>query len=504
MSLAKVYTMAIQGMDGVLVEVEVDISPGLQSFQIVGMAGKSVQESKERVSSAIRHSGLYMPQQKIIVNLAPASLIKNDPFYDLPIAIGILAATNQVQIKSTQIFWGEVALDNTTRSCNGSLVVADSAMKLGYKEIYLPVINAKEAGMIAGIDVFGVKSLDALRLHLSSQQDIPKESIICGNDLQNNFEVDMQDVKGQVQAKRVMEIAAAGGHNVLMTGVPGAGKTFIAKAMRSILPSMEFAERVEVTKIHSIAGLLRESSLLNERPFRAPHHTSSQAALIGGGSNPRPGEVSLAHHGVLFLDEFNEFQNRVMEALRQPIEDKKVMIARAASVMTFPADFTLVAAMNPCKCGFQGDPDKNCTCSVADIQKYARKVSGPILDRIDLQVYINRIKNTEFFSKSEAENSEQIRNRVEAARQIQIARNRHFKFEEGFNNAGLNQSSLRQVVILDKPAKQLMSMAIETLRLSGRGYSRILKVSRTIADLKQQEKVTKTELEEALSYRLIN
>lgn len=503
MSISKVFTISLLGLDGVLVEVEVDISPGLQTFQIVGMAGKSVQESKERVSAAIKHSGFMMPAKRIIVNLAPASLIKNDPFYDLPIAIAILKATNQINIDlSDSIFWGELSLDNKTRGCKGALVVADSVKKLGFSNFFLPHINANEAGMIAGINVFGIDSLKQLVVSLvGGQQITPFRSSLDNSRNAIKNRIDMSQVKGQHQARRAVEIAAAGGHNILMTGVPGAGKTFIAKAMQSILPEMDIDEKIEVSKIHSVAGMLNEKGLIGNRPFRSPHHTSSQVSLIGGGAIPRPGEVSLAHRGVLFLDEFNEFQNIALEALRQPIEDSKVVIARASGVMTFPSDFILLAAMNPCKCGYFGDEDKECICTPAEIQRHSKKVSGPIMDRIDLQIHIKRIRNSELLDTMKGEGSKDIKARVEQARRTQSNRTERLKLHSR-TNASLGSKEVEQVVDLDDGSRKLMMLAVDKLRLSGRAYTRTLKVARTIADLGQRDNVSKTDLEEALSMRM--
>jgi magnesium chelatase family protein len=502
--IAKVYTIALLGLEGKVVEVEVDISPGLFNFSIVGLAGKAIQESKERVASAIKNSNFTFPAKRITVNLAPADLLKTGPFYDLPIAIGILIASGQININEveTTIIWGELALDGCTRSTKGALVAVDGVKALGFKNIFLPTDNALESSIIKGINIFPVKTLTELTDHYIHKPIIKLKStkIDYSNEIISDY--DMANIKGQYQAKRALEIAAAGAHNVIFTGTPGAGKTFMAKTFTSILPSMQFEECVEVTKIHSISGFLDGKELIKTRPFRSPHHTSSQVSLIGGGSIPRPGEVSLSHRGVLFLDEFNEFPSKTIEVLRQPLEDKVVSIARASSVMIFPANFILIAAMNPCKCGFFGDDKKECICTTLEINKYTRKISGPIMDRIDIQLHIPRVKKEDLFGKEIGESSAEIKQRVERARTYQLQKFKVHKFTNVFANADLTVPQLKKSISINSNGAKLIKNAVEKLNLTARSYFRTLRVAKTIADLESKEIIDENHIAEALSFRL--
>lgn len=499
--------MALVGLEANPVSVEVDIGNGLFAMNIVGLAGKSVQESKERVFSAIRNSGFEMPMKRITINLSPADLVKNSSSYDLPIAVAILSATDQIKVDlNSLIVWGQLSLEGKVLYSNGALAIADATKKAGYKNILLPEINAEEAGIVAGIKILPIGKLSDLSrfpgIGRNGKITVKPRINFSGRSSGIKKDFDFAYVRGQTTAKRVCEIAAAGGHNLLLNGVPGAGKTYISRCMIGILPSMEFEEMIEVTKIYSITGLLTNHGLVTIRPFRNPHHTSSHAALIGGGSIPRPGEVTLAHRGVLFLDEFNEFEARALESLRQPLEDRIVHISRASGVMAYPANFILVAAMNPCKCGFLGAKDKKCTCSQYDIEKYKKKISGPILDRIDLQVFINKVGKDELLTDTLSEASESVQRRVEAARKLQIERYKAYKFPAMLCNADLRHNLVKEVIRLDSKAEDLVSMIVDSMNLSARGYYRLLKVARTIADLEQKEVVLKDHIAEAVSYRL--
>jgi magnesium chelatase family protein len=501
--MIKVLSIAIVGIEGRLVEVEVDIKPGLSSFNIVGLAGKAIQESRNRVAAAIRNSGFDMPTQRITVNLAPAGLIKNETYYDLPIAVCILLSSGQIKADVTQsVFWGELSLDGLTRESNGALVVADSSKHLNIKDLFIPKINAIEAGIIAGINIRPVEKLSDVFQHFHDNEILKFKYNSKKNSILQNQNNDFKYLKGQATAKRILEIAAAGGHNVLFSGTPGAGKTFIARAANTILPSMSMEERIEVTKIHSIAGLLNPNHLITERPFRNPHHTISHIALVGGGTIPRPGEITLAHRGILFLDEFNEFGPRTLEVLRQPLEDRIVNITRVSGVMTFPANFMLIAAMNPCKCGYYGDDLKECICRPYDLEKYQKKISGPILDRFDLQLLVPRVTKEEMLDHQEKESSAVIRGRVEQARAFQKQRMIELGIDGPNCNSELNNRDLKNTLNLNRSGLKIINDAIDILKISARSYFRLLKVSRTIADLAGSEEVQACHIEEAISYRI--
>ncbi len=500
--LAKITSAAIVGLDAVPIEVEVDIaSQGLPSFTIVGLPDKAVEESRERVRAALKNSGAEFPAKRITVNLAPADLPKEGPHYDLPIAVGILFASGQLpQVFPNALFSGELSLDGKLRPVIGMLSQALLAREKHIASFFVPMGNAKEAAFIAGVDVFPVESLEQLFFHLSSQKLISPQPIseISSNSAFST-EYDMKDVVGQEQAKRALEIAAAGAHNILLKGPPGAGKTLLARTFASILPAMTFSEILEVTKIYSIAGMLHEESIKTIRPFRAPHHTTSHAGLIGGGSVPKPGEISLAHRGVLFLDELPEFPRPVLESLRQPLEDGMVSIARAQGRVTFPANALVVAAQNPCPCGYFGDNSHHCVCSPTNINRYQKRISGPLLDRIDIHLDVPAVKVEKLTKTTQtAENSASIRTRVQNARDMQHKR---FVGTNLQTNADMTSRDIKLFCTLDESCLTLLRTAVDKMRLSARSYHRIIKLARSIADLDVSENITTTHIAEALQYR---
>jgi len=500
---AKIISAAVIGLDAVPITVEVDIaSQGLPSFTIVGLPDKAVEESKERVRTAIKNSGADFPPKRITVNLAPADLPKEGPAYDLPIAMGILIASEQLpppQIEKT-IFLGELSLDGSVRRIWGVLPSVLMAKEKKYQQVFIPEDNLGEAEILDKLEIFPVKSLKELYEHFSNKQKIVTAKIKKIKFLKvENSDYDFENVKGQESAKRALELAAAGSHNILMRGTPGAGKTLMARSFATILPSLTFDESLEVTKIYSVANLLdRENPIVLSRPFRSPHHTTSHIGLIGGGNIPKPGEISLAHRGVLFLDEFPEFPRHVLEALRQPMEDGHVTISRASGSVKFPSRFTLVAATNPCPCGYFGDEKRNCTCSPNAITRYQKRISGPILDRIDMHVSVPAIPPGKLTGKYQSESSFNIQKRVQKARDIQLKR---FKGLKITSNAEMNNKQLKAFCNLDQQSVLLLKQAIAKLNLSARAFHRVIKIARTIADLEGSEKIKSNHVAEALQYR---
>jgi len=503
--LSKIKSIALNGLDGNLVEIQTDISNGIPEFEIVGLPDVSVKEAKKRIKAAIKNSNIEFPNKKILINLAPANIRKEGSCFDLAMAVGILIAIDKIskidmnKLANT-IFIGELSLDGKVNRINGVLPMCIEAKELGIKTVILPKANANEASIISELDIIAVGNIEEVIQHLNKEREISK--FMTENYIFNqNYNMDFSEVKGQENVKRALEITAAGGHNCLMIGSPGAGKTMMAKRLVTILPELTINEAMEITKIHSISGELKKDGLIMNRPFRMPHHTIPISTIIGGGKIPKPGEISLAHYGVLFLDELTEFSRNILESLREPLENKEVTINRLNGNYRFPSNFMFVASMNPCPCGYYGDEEKECRCTQQEIHRYLNKISGPLLDRIDIQIEVRRPKIEKISSKESIEKSENIRERVNKARKLQLER---YKKYEIHSNAELNTKMITEFCRLDGRSEELLQSAFKKLKLSVRAYERILKVARTIADLEGKQNIEFKHVAEAIQYRSLD